>query len=140
MWEIAMVYLPAAACVLVSIPFTRLPAAAAAPSAGASRRRRAIALGLVGAAFVLAVALDRLASARIHRLDADALLRELEPWNPGLGEFLVRSGDEALERGKEEEAIAIFRLALRYESSAAAATKGLRRAHERAETGAGATP
>ncbi len=147
MWEVAMVYLPGAACLLVSLPVTRFPSAPAKPAATratAPRRRRALLASALVAAAALAVALDRVASARIADLDPEELLAELEPWNPDLGGYLVRVAEAALASDRTDEATRIFRLALRYESSAGAATDGLRRARARARAeaaaGTGAPP
>jgi hypothetical protein len=136
MWEVAMVYLPAAACLAVSLPQARFPGAKARPERRApSRRARGVLVAAVAAALLGAVGVDALASARIARLDPEALLRELEPWNPELGAFLVRTAEASLAAGRTEEATRIFQRALRYESSAAAASDGLRRARERASAG-----
>lgn len=126
LWEFAMVLLPAALCLAAALPLLPWPTpdVAARPSrpGRAPIAALALALGLAGAVIV-----DRAASARLAQLDADALLGDLEPYNPELGAFLLRVGEEELAAGHRDAALESFRLALRYPAYAREATAALER-------------
>ena len=87
-----------------------------------------MALALVAVAAV--VAIDLAAGARLAQVDADALLRDLEPYNPELGAFLLRVGEEELAAGHPDTALETFRLALRYPRYAEHADAAIERLRE----------
>ncbi len=121
LWELAMVLLPAALCLAAVLPL--LPwEDRERPERRGRRGAWVLALGLA-AAFLL----DRAASRRLERLDTGALLAELEPYNPELGAFLLRAGEEELAAGRPGAAAASFRLALRHPRYALEADAALER-------------
>jgi hypothetical protein len=126
LWEFAMVLLPAALCLAAALPLLPWQLRDAVPRPKRPSRTRgaalALALGLAGAVLV-----DRAASARLAATDADALLADLEPYNPELGAFLLRVGEEELAAGHPDAALESFRLALRYPAYAREATAALER-------------
>jgi hypothetical protein len=126
LWEFAMVLLPAALCLAAALPLLPWQPREAVPRpAGPNRARRAalaMALALAGAVLV-----DRAASARLAATDADALLADLEPYNPELGAFLLRVGEQELAAGQPDSALESFRLALRYPAYAREANAALQR-------------
>ncbi len=110
LWEFAMVLLPAALCLAAALPL--LPWEPREPAR--PRRRARVAALATALALVAAVFVDRAASARLEHPDPDALLRDLEPYNPELGAFLLRVGEEELAAGRPDSAQQSFQLALRY--------------------------
>jgi len=123
LWEFAMVLLPAVLCLAVALP--SLPWGTRERARAPGRGRIAAVVAVV--ALALAGALDYAASARLARVDRDALLRDLEPDNPDLGAFLLRIGEEELAAGHPETALQTFRLALRYPAYAARADAAIER-------------
>jgi hypothetical protein len=126
LWEFAMVLLPAALCLAAALPLLPWQPRDAAPPAKLPGRARRAALALA-LWLALAAVVDRAASARLARADADALLAELEPYNPELGAFLLRVGEEELAAGHRDAALASFRLALRHPAYAREANAALER-------------
>lgn len=126
-WNLCTIVLPAIGCLLIAAPLF-------GGREGRDRARRArrfgpnarLALGGVAIAIVLAAA-DVSAMARLERGDDASLRAELERWNPDIGAYYLRVGEQQLAVGQLGLARQHFLLALRYPRYATRADDGLKR-------------
>lgn len=135
-WNLCTLFAPAAACLWIGaplLPWRTLGAAPArSPRVGPSIRLAAAALAFL-ALFAWS---ERTADARLERLDREMLRTELDPWNPEIGGYFLRAGEQELAAGRLGLARENFLLALRYPEYAERASAGLKRV----SAGAGGAP
>lgn len=130
-WDLAMVVVPAAACVLVIAPrlVTQTNGTRAEPPARPAlrrirMRRQGVAAGLAFAAAVAGVdtlLAARLADASLHR----RFLVELEAREPDLPDYLVDAGHASFAAGRSRDAVLYFERARLFPASRVRADQGL---------------
>ncbi len=135
-WNLCTLFAPAAACLWIGAPLLPWKTLGAPP---VRKRRVPAGVGLAAAALAFLALFawaDRTAEARLARLDRETLRTALDPWNPQLGAYFLKAGEQELSAGRLGLARENFLLALRYPEYAERASAGLKRA----SAGAGGAP